>query len=147
MSKKTTIYKIVCKDEAIKDVYIGSTYNYNQRKSQHKFNSTHCPHKLYEVIRNNNGWDNWNMVLIEEFQVNDKFDKLKKERDYIELLNANLNSRKPYQTLEEKKLYNQTDKYKEYQKKYHLTDKWKNYIKDYIKKRRDENKNVSNIII
>ena len=32
----TIIYKIVCKDLSISDVYVGQTTNFTKRKSQHK---------------------------------------------------------------------------------------------------------------
>ena len=31
-----TIYKIYCKDESIKDIYIGSTSNFKRRKRDHR---------------------------------------------------------------------------------------------------------------
>ena len=34
-----TIYKIYCKDESIKDIYIGSTCNFKQTKNG---NTNHC---------------------------------------------------------------------------------------------------------
>ena len=66
---KTVIYKIVCKDESITDVYVGSTTNFNARKSGHKsasvrfHNVNRLKHrKLYITIYENGYWENWNML-------------------------------------------------------------------------------------
>ncbi len=66
----THFYKIVSNDLTIKDCYVGHTTNYIDRKARHKIhcnNSIHKHHycKLYVFIRDNGGWDNFNMVLIE----------------------------------------------------------------------------------
>ena len=34
--KNTVIYKIICKDETITDIYIGHTTNFKQRNKLHK---------------------------------------------------------------------------------------------------------------
>ena len=65
----TILYKIVCKDLKIKDLYVGYTTNYVQRKYAHKQNcnnskSVNYSYKLYEVIRANGGWNNWDMEII-----------------------------------------------------------------------------------
>ena len=100
------IYQICCKDVSITDVYIGHTTNFKQKKAAHKascnrekahgYNSY-----VYKFIRENGGWDNWNMVLVEKFSCNDKLESLQKERYYIELLKATLNSIVPSRTIKE----------------------------------------------
>ena len=50
-------------------VYIGSTKNFNQRKYQHIDYSKHyfnTEQKLYYIIRENGGWENCLMEIIEE---------------------------------------------------------------------------------
>ena len=96
----TIIYKITCKDETISDVYVGYTTNFVQRKYAHKMccisdttNTSNC--KLYQVIRNNGGWDNWKMEIIDVITCNDMYDAKKKEKEYVVLLQANLNSVEP----------------------------------------------------
>ena len=67
--RKTHVYKIVCKDTDIADCYIGHTTDFTKRKSKHK---NHCNsattrvHNMpvYHFIRENGGWVNWDMVLI-----------------------------------------------------------------------------------
>ena len=78
----STIYKLCCKDTSIKDIYIGSTTNFRQRKSQHKNccnneNNKHYNYRLYKFIRENGGFDNWEMFMIEEFKCENKLQKLK----------------------------------------------------------------------
>jgi hypothetical protein len=59
------IYKIVC-DDLPEYIYVGSTKAFRKEK-QHKSkcNNGHTQ-KLYTTIRENGGWDNWRMVMIEE---------------------------------------------------------------------------------
>ena len=92
---KTIIYKIVCKDLNIKDVYVGSTTNFIQRKSSHRTCSKKSQVKIYVTIRNNGGWDNWEMIEIEKYPCLDSNEATKRERYYYELLNATLNSHNP----------------------------------------------------
>jgi hypothetical protein len=96
----TIIYKITCKDENIKDLYVGHTTNFVQRKHAHKQNaintkSSNNKCKLYEVIRANGGWTNWTMEIINFFNCKDHYEARKKEQEYFILLNANLNSIEP----------------------------------------------------
>ena len=61
------VYKIKCKDPNINDFYIGCTKHLKRREKEH---STICnlgknKKPLYEFIRNNGGWNNWEMVIIE----------------------------------------------------------------------------------
>jgi hypothetical protein len=93
---KTIIYKIVCKDLSIKDVYIGSTTNYTKRKCNHKCycNSNKYKYKdrlIYKVINDNGGWENWEMIEIEKYPCVDGNESTKRERHYYELLNATMN--------------------------------------------------------
>ena len=92
---KTIIYKIVCKDLNIKDCYVGSTTNFIQRKSSHRACCKKSQVKIYVTIRDNEGWDNWEMIEIEKYPCLDSNEATKRERYYYELLNATLNSHNP----------------------------------------------------
>ena len=97
----TIIYKITCVDSAITDTYVGHTTNFVQRKHAHKQSCTNTRSanykcKLYETIRNNGGWDNWKMEIINFFNCETHYDARKKEQEYFVLLNANLNSLEPF---------------------------------------------------
>ena len=96
----TIIYKITCKDTNITDVYVGHTTNFVQRKHAHKqscvnMKSHNYKCKVYETIRNNGGWNNWKMEIINFFNCRDHYEARQKEQEYFVLLNATLNSIEP----------------------------------------------------
>lgn len=98
---QTIIYKFCCKDTNIKDVYIGHTTNFIQRKSQHKSgcyneDGEQYNKSLYKCIRDNGGWDNWSMIQIEQVKCNDKREAEAIEHKWVELLSPTLNINKPY---------------------------------------------------
>jgi hypothetical protein len=97
----TIFYKIFCKDPAIKDLYVGLTTNFVQRKHAHKQsckNEKAMNHncKLYNAIRNAGGWDNWHMEIIAFHNCADSYEARKKEQEYFEALGATLNSIDPF---------------------------------------------------
>lgn len=96
----TLFYKIYCKDAAVTDVYIGHTTNFVQRKSGHKQScnnpkSANHNFKLYSVIRERGGWDNWQMDIIAYHHCNDHYEARKIEQEYFISHNATLNSIEP----------------------------------------------------
>ena len=144
---KTVIYKIFCKDSNITDTYIGHTTNFNKRKNQHKHccnsikyneNNKRYNLKVYQYIRENGGWDNWSMIMIEEYSCNSKLEAEKRERYFIEELKATLNIVIPTRT---KKEYNKD--YREKKKEYDIIyrkdnkDKIKEYHKEYNKNNKE----------
>jgi hypothetical protein len=63
-------YKLVCNNHNIKDLYVGCTVNWNDRKTMHKssVNNKTTPgynSKKAQIIRANGGWVNWSMLEIE----------------------------------------------------------------------------------
>jgi hypothetical protein len=136
------IYKIFCKDKEIEDIYIGSTTNFTQRKQSHKKNcnnpnNSHYNIKVYQFIRDNGGWSNWDMIIFEEVNCENKLELLKIERKYIEKYNNSLNIAVPSRTNTEYKKDNK-DKIKEQSKKYHEANRDK--ILEKQKKYREANK-------
>jgi len=90
------IYKIYCKNPEIKDCYIGSTCNFKNRVSNHKSAYNTENNKLYECIRNNGGWDNWEFTIINEYRISMTTNELlKKEKKYIEKFIPALNQNIP----------------------------------------------------
>ena len=95
---KIVIYKLVHKEDYDNaNIYIGSTSNFTQRKSQHKSNclnenSKEYHSKKYQYIRDNKGWDEWNMIEIEKYPCNDKREAEAKEEYWRTYFNAVLNS-------------------------------------------------------
>ena len=103
---KTIIYKIVCKDINITDLYVGHTTNFTKRKNQHKNTCNNENNKkynlnVYQFIRNNGGWENFDMIEIEKYNCNDKLEACKRERYWIETLKASLNKVIPSRTKDE----------------------------------------------
>ena len=90
--QNAVIYKIVPKDINLKDCcYVGSTTSFLKRKSLHKNNSKTVQRKIYNFIRINGGFDNFEMIEIEKFPCENKIKSSKREKYYIDLLQANLN--------------------------------------------------------
>jgi hypothetical protein len=155
---KSFIYKLCCKDVNIKEEYIGSTTNMRTRKQCHK-RSCHNEKDFsylqykYQFIRENGGFDNWDMVLVENYNATDNLDLRKRERYWTEELKASLNSINPYITIEERKVYNtqnsknwrenNPEKYKENYT--NSNQEWyinnKEYKSQYNKEYRENNKN------
>ena len=94
---RTIIYKIVCNDLNVQDVYVGHTTDFIRRKREHKsrFYSSSIKYKIYEVMRNNGGWDNWSMIEVMKFPCSDKNEAVAKEREFFEQMQSTLNSRFP----------------------------------------------------
>ena len=97
--KNAVIYKIVCNDSKIKELYVGSTCSYRSRKSLHK-NSTEYPdspghtRNLYNFIRENGGWSNFSMIPIFKYtDCKSRMDLKIKQGYYMDLLNSTLNKK------------------------------------------------------
>ena len=96
----TIIYKIVCKDPLITDIYVGHTTNFVQRKYAHKQTcnnpKSQCYNlKLYKTIRENGNWCNWEMTIVNFYNCKDHLEARQKEQEYFISLNATLNSIEP----------------------------------------------------
>lgn len=107
---KTIVYKIQ-HETKIDLLYVGHTTNYTQRKKQHKDNVKSHTKKLYQMIRDNGGWDSFIMSPILELSCENKIQaEIQEEKCRIEL-NATMNHRKAHTTIEEEKI--RAKKYKE----------------------------------
>jgi hypothetical protein len=116
---KTIIYKIVCNDLTITDLYVGQTTDFIRRRYQHKghHKNTKLGAKIYQTIRDNGGWENWSMIQIEEYPCENGNEARARERYWFEQLQANLNLKCPNRSQEEYVELNK-DKIKERQKAY-----------------------------
>ncbi len=99
----SSIYKICCNDASITDVYVGSTTAFSKRKCQHKAvcnNTRNAKHNLYvyQFIRENGGWENWSMILVENYNATNKRHLESRERYWLETLKATLNKQVPTRT-------------------------------------------------
>lgn len=106
----TIMYKLVPNDLNLDLIYIGSTTNFRARKNRHKFNcdcktNKEYNFKVYQMIRENGGWNNWSMIEIEKYPCVDSNECRKRERELMEQFNSNLNTYKAYVSPEELKQY------------------------------------------
>ena len=95
---KTYFYLIKIKDKEVL-TYIGSTNNFSSRKSHHKKNVRNKVGKLYhtllyKTIRENGGWENVDIVILETKDLN-KTERFKYESELITKHNSSLNVNKP----------------------------------------------------
>jgi hypothetical protein len=106
---KCVIYRISHKEIAGLD-YVGSTVNFLCRKGQHK---THCTNenstshhfKVYQTIRDNGGWDSFQMLEVKKYPCQDKREAEMEEERCRHELKAVLNTRRAFRTDEERKEY------------------------------------------
>ena len=137
--QKVIIYKLVCNDLSVKDLYVGHTTDFTNIKKRHKgcsinsnYNGYNC--KVYKMIRNNGGWDNWSMVEIEKYPCNNKNEACSRERYWYEVLNANMNSLCPTLDLKKKKETHKIHSKNYYEKN---KDNIKVFYKDYYVQNKD----------
>lgn len=91
----TLIYKITCKDPLVTDIYVGHTTDFVQRRTAHRQNVMNNECKLYKTIRENGGWINWTMEIINFYNCKNLYEAKTKEQEYFVSLKANLNSIEP----------------------------------------------------
>jgi hypothetical protein len=98
---KTIIYKICCKDTNISDFYIGHTNDLKKKKYHHKssYNNEkskiyNC--KVYQFMRENGGWNNFEFIQIECFNCINAIEARARERYHIGLLKPSLNYDKTF---------------------------------------------------
>ena len=111
------------------NIYVGSTTNFKNRKYSHKTNCNNIKfHKynypVYKYIRDNEGWDNWIMIPIEQYPCNNIKELEIRERYHIDLLKSKLNKVIPTRT----------------QKEYYIDNKEKiaKRDKEYLKKNKEK---------
>ena len=119
---KCSIYKIEHVDDDTL-VYVGHTTNFDKRKTKHKSNCKNdnvkdYNYKVYQMIRQNGGWDDFKMIEVEKYPCADKREAERRENEVMKELKASMNTNKSFRTKDE------------------LTECRKEYFKDY----RDNNK-------
>jgi len=107
----TIIYKICCKNENILDCYIGHTTNLKSRKAEHKYNcntetAKSYSIKLYKFIRDNGGWNDWDIIKIEDYPCDNKKQAVSRENYWCFELKSTLNSIMPILNIENQDNYN-----------------------------------------
>jgi hypothetical protein len=121
-TRQVSFYKFVCNDPEIQSTYVGSTVDFTKRKCQHKSccNNINSPkyYPIYQIIRDNGGWNNWKMIEIESRLVKDKREAERIEQEYIEKLKSDMNSKKAFRLIPYR--IENADKINEYKKQYRI---------------------------
>ena len=141
--RKTYFYKLVCNDINVKDMYIGHTTEFTKRKHEHKkrcCNPTNPKHHfyVYEVIRQNGHWENWDMILIDTITCENRLDALKKERDLYEMLKPSLNTFRPVRTEDERLNYHKEHYHKNIES---IAERHKKYRDEHAEECKKDRKN------
>jgi hypothetical protein len=151
--KNAIIYKITNADESL--IYVGSTTDFRHRKNIHKTacnneNDKKYHYYVYEMIRDNGGWNAFEMKPVKEFPCENKIQLVIEEERIRKELNATLNKKRAITTAEERvedqvrtrKAYYEAnkEKIKESSKTYAETNK------EAIAKRRKAKKTQSNLM-
>jgi hypothetical protein len=137
--ENSVIYKIYCKDENIKDVYVGSTTNFQKRKWAHKTKccntKSECYNRyVYKFIRENGNWENWNFEILEKVKCKDIKELHLYERKWFDKMNSTLNCDVPNRTRKEWRKDNR-DRLNKKKKEYYQKNKHKN--KEYYEKNKE----------
>ena len=141
---KCSIYKIEhIENESL--VYVGHTTNFNKRKGQHKNsckneNDKKFNFKLYQMIRENGGFDRFKMIEVEKYPCKDKREAERREDEIMKELKASMNTYKSFRTDEERKEYEKQyrEDNKETIQEYYETNKEK--LQEYKKEYQENNK-------
>lgn len=116
---KAVVYKICSKDLSVTECYVGSTTCLRNRRRQHKHSccnerAKHHNLSVYQFIRANGGWDNWDVILLQEYpDCKSREQLLKYEREHFEKQGATLNQLVPSRKRRNK------DEIKAYNRAYH----------------------------
>ena len=97
------IYKITCNSPDIECVYVGSTEDLEERTRKHNYHSNRerSTSKVYTTIREQGGFSNWTLEVVEIGTVETKFEIRSRERYYYDQLRPSLNTYRPQASFEE----------------------------------------------
>ena len=135
----TIIYKIQHVDDDTL-LYVGHTTDFTKRKSAHKANLNNTNnkafnYKVYQMIRNNGGWDMFRMIEIKQFKCCNKREAEAEEDRVMRELKGTLNTNRAFLTDQDKK-----DDKKEYRDKkrteFEATFTMEKYI-EHLKKQKE----------
>ena len=95
-------YKIISKDKNIVSFYVGSTADWNVRKREHEraCNKESCNnhnYKVYQFMRENGGWNNFEMVELGSLNNLNEWQARMTEQMYIDDLQPDLNMLNAFQ--------------------------------------------------
>ena len=135
----TVIYKLQHVDDDTL-LYVGHTTNFTKRKEKHKSNLNNTNnkafnYKVYQMIRNNGGWDMFRMIEIKQSKCCNKREAEAEEDRVMRELKGTLNTNRAFLTDQDKK-----DDKKEYRDKkrteFEATFTMEKYI-EHLKKQKE----------
>ena len=140
-----TIYNLFKKDS--NECYIGKTRDVPKRMALHKYYSKSSTYKLYEFMRANGGYENFDYEILETDIPNEQGNA--KERYYYNLYTPSLNSNVPNRSQHESKLQYRNknrlqliEKVREWQRENRI--KFNAYQKEYQRKKKEFNISLLN---
>ena len=100
---ESRIYKIWCNLQGINEIYIGSSASFINRTKLHKsdcnnINSPRYDLKLYNYIRNNGGFDNFTVEVLEKYPCKNRTELNIREEWWKNQLQPTLNTNKAHIT-------------------------------------------------
>jgi len=129
---QTIIYKIQ-HETKLDLLYVGHTTEFSRRQTYHKSQVKTNTKKLYQMIRDNGGWECFKMVAIMEFPCENKTQAcIQEEKCRIEL-NANMNSISAINNPEKQK---ETRKIYKKENREHIIADNKRYYQEHIEERK-----------
>ena len=110
----TIIYKIQHVDDDTL-LYVGHTTDFTKRKSAHKANLNNTNnkafnYKVYQMIRDNGGWDMFRMIEVKTFACSNKREAEAEEDRVMRELKGTMNTNRAFLTDEDKQIYHKTYK-------------------------------------
>ena len=99
---KTIIYVLHHKEDLVKEnIYIGNSTNLDNRKAVHKHNcniptSKGYNTKKYQYIRDNGGFDNWDILEVEKYPCTCLEEAEEREQYWVNFYKSSLNKNRPY---------------------------------------------------
>ena len=136
---KTVIYKI--QHETNKElIYVGHTVEFSRRKAYHKSQVKTHTKKLYQMIRDNGGWECFKMNPIIEFPCENKTQAcIQEEKCRIEL-NANMNTIGAILNIEKQK---ETHKIYKQEHKEQTSQKGKEWYQEHKEERKEYRESIA----
>lgn len=95
---KCVIYKLYCKDETIKEIYVGHSTNVIKRYSSHfrDYKKKKSTEYKYKFIRENSSFENWSIEILEFYPCKNLSEATQREQYWINRLGATLNKINAY---------------------------------------------------
>ncbi len=103
---KCAFYRLVCRDITVTECYVGHSTNIVKRRNKHKSTCHNENGKkfnlfVYRFIRDHGGFENWQLLVIEQLAMADGIAARLRERHWTEHFKSTLNSNVPGRTYAE----------------------------------------------